>query len=88
LQICLRLEAHQRREDDAPPLHPLGTCEFGLEVGYRLLIERRLLASQVAEGPQLGLVRQVGDDGLVGLQPAQDVRTHECAQWGVGVVRL
>ena len=54
---------------------------------HRLLVERRLLAAQGAEGLHLGLVGQVGDDALVGLQAPQDVGAHQIAQRAVGVVR-
>jgi len=66
-------EAHQRCEHDAAALHSVGSLELGRELGHRLLIEGRLLARQLAESPHFGLVRQVGDDGLVGLQAPQDV---------------
>ena len=82
------LETHQRCEHNPTTLHSLGTTEFRRQVGNRLLIERRLLAGQVAEGLHLGLVWQVGNDGLVSLQAAQDVRTHQRAQRCVRVVRL
>jgi len=59
------LEAHQRREHDAATLHPVGSLELSRQVGHRLLIEGRLFACQVAKRPHLGLVRQIGDDGLV-----------------------
>ena len=83
------LEAHQRCEHDAATLHPVGSRQFSRQVADRLLIERRLFfARQLAEGLELGLVRQVGDDALVGLQAAQDVRTHQCSQRCVRVVGL
>ena len=42
----------------------------------------------MAERPHLGLVRQIGDHGLVRLQAPQDVRTHERTQRSVRVVGL
>ena len=86
MQICLN------RISDASTTPrrsmPSARVELGRQVGHRLLIERRLLARQLAEGLDLGLVGQVGDDGLVGLEPAQDVRPHQRAQRCVRIVRL
>ena len=50
-------------------------------------VERRLLRLRWQKRLHLGLVRQVGDDVLVGLQPPQDVGPHQLAQRAVGVVR-
>ena len=46
-----------------------------------------MFAAQGAEDLHLGLVRQVGDDALVGLQPPQDVGAHQVAQRLIGIVR-
>ena len=80
------LEAHQEGEDE--PLAPdsRGTCDPLAQLPHRLLVEGGLLAAQGAEGLDLGLVRKVGDDRLVGLEPAQDVRAHQLPQRLVGVV--
>ena len=50
------------------------------QFGNRLLVERRLRLGERAPGPHLGLVRQIGDDALVGLEPPQDVGPREGAQ--------
>jgi hypothetical protein len=52
-----------------------------------LLVERRLLAAQGTKGIHLGLVGQIGDDALVGLQAPQDIGTHQIAERSVGVMR-
>ena len=86
LQICL----NRIRDASTRPRRfmPSARSELGRQLVDRLLVERRLLARQVAERLHLGLVRQIGDDGLVGLQPPQDVRPHQLAQRRVRVVRL
>ena len=61
---------------------PLGQLFDGL------LVERGLFAAELAEGLDLGLVGQIGDDRLVGLQTPQDVGPHQLAQRPVRVVRL
>ena len=52
-----------------------------------LLVKRRLLAAQGTEGFHLGLVGQVGNDALVGLQPPQDIGAHQVAQRTIRVMR-
>ena len=81
------LQPHQEGEHQAPALHAVDLLEPVAQVLHRLLVERRLLAAQWTEGLHLGLVRQVGDDALVGLQAAQDVGAHQIAQRRVGGVR-
>ena len=81
------LEPHQEGEHDAPALDAVGVVELVGEVVHRLLVERRLLAAQRAERLHLGLVGQVGDDALVGLQAPQNVGAHQLAQRAVGIVR-
>ena len=80
------LEAHQERQHHAFALHARRLRELFGQVLDRLLIERRLLAGELAERLHLGLVRQVGDDRLVGLQPPQDVGPHQLAQRPVRIV--
>jgi hypothetical protein len=58
------------------------------QLGDGGLIERRLFARQVAEGLDLGLVRQIGNDALVALEAAQDIGLHEPTQRRVGDMRL
>src|SRR6267378_842250 len=59
-----------------------------------LLIKRRLLTTQGAEGFHLGLVGQVGNDALIGLQPSQDIGAHQVAErtvrvmWPVSAMRI
>ena len=81
------LQAHEQGEHDAPALDAVGVLELLGELVDRLLVERGLLAAQRAEGLHLGLVGQVGDDALVGLQAPQDVGAHQLAQRSVGIVR-
>ena len=82
------LEAHQGRQHEALARDALRVFELLGQFLHRLLVERGLLAAELAEGLDLGLVGQVGDDRLVGLQAPQDVRPHQLAQGAVGVVRL
>src|ERR1700674_2917243 len=44
-------------------------------------------SAELAECLHFGFVRQVGDNGFVGLQAPQNVRPHELAQRAVGIVR-
>ena len=66
------LQAHQGGQHQPLALDAIGLLQLLSEVFDGLRIERRLLARQWAEGFDLGLVRQVGDDTLVGLKAAQD----------------
>ena len=78
------LEPHELGQHDAPPLDAVDRFELLGQVAHRLLVEGRLLAAQVAVGRHLGLVGQVGDHPLVGLQPAEDVGPDERAQRLIG----
>ena len=67
------LELGHRRQHQAPALNALlGRLDPGQHVRDGGLVERRLLGGQVAPDLHLLLLRQVGDDRLVGLDPAQD----------------
>ena len=71
------LEAQEGGEDRAAPLDALHRAEPVLELLHRLLVERGLLPGEGAERAHLGLVRQVGDDLAIGLEPPQDVGLHQ-----------
>ena len=78
--VARLLELHQRRQDDSRALDPLcPLCLLEHLVDDRL-VKRRLLRGQMAVDPHLDLVREVADDLLVGLQPAQDERAGRLAQ--------
>ncbi len=62
------LQSHEEGEHQAPALHPVDLLKLLPKIVDRLLVERCLLAAQRAEGLDLGLVGQVGDDALVGLE--------------------
>ncbi len=47
-----------------------------------------MLARELAERSDLGFVRQIRDDGPVGLEAPQDIRTHQRAKRRVRVLRL
>ena len=66
------LEAHQERKNQPLAANPLGRIKLLGEVVHRLLIEGGLLAAELAKGLYFGLVRQIGDHRLVGLQPPQN----------------
>ncbi len=74
------LELHELGQDEPPALHAVGFLEFLGQLAYGLLIEGGLLPAQRAEGRHLDLFGQVGDDSLVGLEPAQDVGPDEGAE--------
>ena len=82
--IANLLKAGQKGQDEAAPLDALDLrrIQSFRQLRHRLLIERGLAAAQRAEGGDLGLVRQIADDALVGLEPAQDVGSHQAAQRG------
>ena len=83
--IANLLEAHEQGQHQPPPRDPVaGLLQALLQLGDRGLIERRLLAGQMAEGLDLGLVGQIGDDALVGLEAAQDIGLHQPAQRRIG----
>ena len=85
LQICF----NRMRKARTMPLRliPSTSSSWLAEILHRLLVERRLLAAQGAERFHLGLVGQVGNDALVGLQAPQDIGTHQIAERTVRVLR-
>ena len=74
------LELHELGQDEPSALYAVGFLKFLGQVAYGLFIEGGLLPAQRAEGRHLDLFGQVGDDSLVGLEPAQDVRPDERAE--------
>ena len=81
------LQPHEKGQDDAPALHSIDVFELAGQLFHCLLVKRRLLAAQGAEGFHLGLVGQVGNDALVGLQASQDIGAHQVAERTVRVMR-
>ena len=73
------LQSHKEGEHQSPALHPIDLLELLAKLVHRLLVERRLLAAQRAEGLDFGLVGQVCNDALVGLEAPQDVGAHKVA---------
>jgi len=55
---------------------------------HGLLIQSGLSAAQMAEGPDLRFVGQIGDDAFVGFQAAHDIGADKGAQRRIGVMRL
>ena len=82
------LEAHEKGEYQPLAANALGFLKLLGQLFDGLLVERGLLAAELAEGLDLGLVGQIRDDGLVGLEAPQDVRPYQVAQRAVGVVRF
>ncbi len=78
------LELGHRRQDQPAPLLVVGGGDLLQHVVHRGLVERGLLGGQVAVDLDLLLLRQVADDRLVGLQPAQDERLGGALQRGGG----
>ena len=77
-------EPGEKRQDDAAALDAFDLRRikpFG-QFRHRLLIQRGLAPGQRAECRHFRLVRQVGDDAFVGLEPAQNVGPHQTAQRG------
>ena len=75
------LELGHRGEHQAAPGDVVaGLVDAAEHVGDGRLVQARLLLRQVAPDLDLLLVRQVGDDRLVGLQPAQQERLGDPPQ--------
>ncbi len=81
------LKPHEKGEHDASALHAVDLFELARQFVHRAPVKRRLLAAQGAEGSYLGLVGQVGNNALVGLQTPQDVGAHQVTQRTEGVMR-
>src|SRR5215470_9262835 len=81
------LESHEEGKDDALALNSVDAVELVGEILHRPLVERRLSAAQRAEGFDLGLVGQVRDDVLVGLQAPQNIGAHQVAQRAIWIMR-
>src|ERR1700730_1681142 len=81
------LQAHEQRENDPSTLDAVGGFELLGEFVYRLLVKGGLLAAQESERLPLGLVGQVRDDALVGLQSPQNIGAHQIAERTVWVLR-
>ena len=82
LQICLNRIRNARTR----PLRwipSVSAMRVG-EIVHAVLVERGLPAAESAIGLDLGLLREVGDDGAIGLEAPQDVGPHEIAQRSVG----
>src|SRR5271168_4976419 len=73
-------EAYQEREDDAFARYALLSIERLCEFLDRLLVQRGLRGAQVTERLHLGLVGQIGDHRLVGLEAPQYIRAHQLPQ--------
>ena len=74
------LELGHRGQHVAAPLDPLGVLDLLHHVVDDRLVERGLLGGERAVLLDLDLLRQVVDDGRVGLQPAQQVGPGDGAQ--------
>jgi hypothetical protein len=82
------LEPHQIGEDQAAPLDALGEPRDGTpQLVDGPLIERGLPARQEAERLHLGLVRQVGHDRAVGLEPTQEIGLDQATERRVALGR-
>ena len=78
--IARLLQPHQRPQHDAAPRDSFDLLEVASHGLHDALVERHLLAGQMAVARRLGLVRQVGDDAAVRLQTPQNVRPYQPAQ--------
>ena len=82
------LEAHQEREHEPAALHAVDLLELFFERVDGLAVECGLRTRELAERLDLGLVRQVGDDALVGLQASENVGPHQLTQRRIGIACL
>ena len=71
--IANLLEPHQLGQDQTAPLHPFHLLELVRQILDDLLIQGSLGLAQPAEGSRFDLVRQIGDNPLVGFQSPQDI---------------
>ena len=78
--VAYLLQLGQRRQHHALALDALRLGDRLLGIAQHGLVERGLLARQRAEDLHLHLLGQVGDDGAIGLEPAQDEGAGEPAQ--------
>ena len=81
------LKPHQERQDQPLPLDSIRLFQHLCQFLHRLLIEGSLFTAELAECLDLSFVRQVGNHGLISLQPSQDVWPHQFAQWSIWIVR-
>ena len=79
------LQPHQRRQHDAAALDSVGLINRRCQLPHRLLVKHRLPPAQSTVGVHLGLLRQIGDHALVGLETAQNIRPHQRAQRTIGI---
>jgi hypothetical protein len=80
------LESSEKREDETPPPDPVIALagKPGFEILHRLAVQCGLRAGKAAEGVDLGLFRQVGDDALIRLHAPKDIWTHQLPKRGEG----
>ena len=80
------LEPHQIGQDQPAPLHPVEPFEGTRPAPPPTGVQRRLLLGQTAEGLHLGLVGKIGDDALVGLEPAEDIGLHQVPERRIAIL--
>ena len=71
--VAQLLESHQVGQHDAAPLDVVEPAERLAQFLDQLGVEGGLTRTEPAEGPDLGLLRQVGDHALVGLEPPENI---------------
>ena len=64
----------------------MGFIELPRQFLHRLLVERCLLAAEMAEGLDLGLIGKIRNNRFFRLQPPQNVRPYDLAKRSVWVV--
>ncbi len=78
--VAYLFETHQKAQYRTLAADAFGVFKRGRQFLHCTLIKRCLARTQVAPGLEFGLVRQVVDHPLVGLQPTQNVGPYERAQ--------
>ena len=74
------LETHDVAQYQPTPFDAVDRFQPFGQFPYRLLVQGRLLLRERTEGLDFGLVRKVGDDPLIGLEPAENIRADQAAE--------
>ncbi len=83
--IAHLLGLHQAGQNQAPALHARRCLQLLGQLLYQFIVEDHLFFAKAGIGFEFHFVRQVGNDGLVGLEAAEYEGAHRSAQGGVAL---